>query len=103
MKKKFILYLMCGIVFISSTGCIKHDKLYSESELLNYLQIKYDTNFTVVSSEKINNDRVEYVVALQDNPEITFDIVNEREATGSDIGSKKNFVLSSEIDEYFNK
>lgn len=67
-------------------------KLYTEEEVLGYLNNRFDTEFVVLEKNKITRDEMQYTVALKDDESITFTITNELIVTGSDIGPKRNYI-----------
>lgn len=76
-------------------------KLYTEEEVLGYLNNRFDTEFVVLKKNKITRDEMQYTVALKDDESVTFTITNELIVTGSDIGPKRNYIDCKEITDYF--
>ena len=55
----------------------------------------------VILARELSKDKIEYIVALKNNQDIKFNIINELTISGSDVGPKKNFINSKEITDYF--
>lgn len=95
MMKKIKLF---SILIISLMLCAcSNEKLYTEKEVINYLNNHYGAEFVVLESNKITRDEIQYKVALKKEQAIEFTITNELRVTGSDIGPKRNFLHCNEI------
>lgn len=101
MMKKIKLF---SILIISLMLCAcSNEKLYTEKEVINYLNNHYGAEFVVLESNKITRDEIQYKVALKKEKSIVFTITNELIVTGSDIGPKRNFLHCNEISNYYGK
>lgn len=99
MKKVIKLFSLLLILLILC-AC-SNAKLYTEKEVIQYLNNRYDVEFIILEKTKITRDEIQYKVALKNNEKIIFNITNELTITGSDIGPKRNFIDCKEITNYF--
>lgn len=91
-----------SVLLISLMLCAcSNAKLYTEKEVVNYLNTRYNVEFIVLDKNEITRDEIEYKVALKNDKSIIFTITNELIITGSDIGPKRNFIDCKEITNYF--
>lgn len=98
--KKIINIIFVLFMVLTLCACSR-EKLYSESYILDYLNSKYNTEFVILESNKIDRDLIEYKVALKSDESVTFKVKNEIMVTGSDIGPERNFIIDYEIEDYF--
>lgn len=109
--KKILYYILCNVllgvlvllVWLVLFACSNATKLYTETEVIQYLNHRYDVEFIILEKTKITRDEIQYKVALKNNETIIFNITNELIITGSDIGPKRNFINCQEITNYFEK
>lgn len=76
------------------------EKLYTEEEFLAALESKYDADFEVVDSDKINNSEIVYTVIVEDDPDVEFEVKNYLMAS-SEVGPTVNRIECEALTYYF--
>lgn len=101
MRKPLLATLtITAILCTCSCGVIGGEKLYTEEEFLAALESKYDADFEVVDSDKINNSETVYTVIVEDDPDIEFEVKNYLMAS-SEVGPAVNRIECEALTYYF--
>ena len=101
MRKPLLATLVVtSILCTCSCGVVGGEKLYTEEEFLAALESKYDADFEVVDSDKINNSEIVYTVIVEDDPDVEFEIKNYLKAS-SEVGPAVNRIECEALTYYF--
>ncbi len=97
MKKQLAVLLAFSAVFFAcSCGTGRSEKLYSEDEFLKALEVKYDADFEISGSNKVNSRETIYRVRLKDEPDMEFEVRNYLESS-TEVGPAVNRIKSNEL------
>ena len=97
MKKVIISTLIVtSILCICSCGKARGQKLYTEEEFLDALEVKYGEEFEIVSSDRISKRECVYTVIIEDGPDIEFEVKNYLSST-AEVGPDVNRIECDEL------
>lgn len=97
MKKAIITTLIVtSILCICSCGKGRGQKLYTEEEFLDALEVKYGEDFEIVSSDRISKRECVYTVIIEDGPDIEFEVKNYLSST-AEVGPDVNRIECDEL------
>lgn len=101
MRKPLLATLTITLILCTcSCGVVGGEKLYTEEEFLAALESKYDADFEVVDSDKINNSEIVYTVIVEDDPDVEFEVKNYLMAS-SEVGPAVNRIECEALTYYF--
>ena len=98
--KKLINVILIVTMALSLCSCTR-EKIYTEEEFLAGLEDMYDTEFVIVDTRVISETKIEYIVALKNDPDTQFLVTNSLHSS-SEVGKVRNSIIpSSDMHMYF--